>query len=137
MSVFVDTSAIIAALNSEDDHQDAAVLAWRGFLDAKTPMVTTNYVVVESIAVAQGRLGFAAIRALLEEVFPLLRVEWIDDEAHRSAAAALLARNRCDISLVDFTSFEIMRRLAIRSAFTFDRHFSRYGFETVPQQRSG
>jgi predicted nucleic acid-binding protein len=35
-------------------------------------------------------------------------------------------------SLVDFFIFEIMRRLGIRSAFTFDRHFRLYGFEILP-----
>ncbi len=132
MTVFVDTSAIIAALNSEDDQQGAAIRAWSGFLEAKTPMVTTNYVAVESVAVARGRLGFTAVRALLEEVFPLLRVEWVGEDAHRAAAAAMLARNRGDISMVDLSSFETMRRLGIRSVFTFDRHFRQYGFETLP-----
>jgi predicted nucleic acid-binding protein len=95
-------------------------------------MITTNYVVVESLAVARGRLGAGAVRAMIEEIFPLLRVEWIDEDAHRSATAALLAADRGGVSIVDLTSFEIMRRQGLRSAFTFDRHFRQYGFETVP-----
>jgi predicted nucleic acid-binding protein len=46
--------------------------------------------------------------------------------------SAFLAADRRGPSLVDFSSFEIMRRLGIRSAFTFDRHFRQYGFETFP-----
>jgi len=137
MIVFVDTSAIIAALNSGDDQQGAAVRAWSGFLDANTPMVTTNYVVVESLAVARGRLGFTAVRAMLEEIFPLLRVEWIGEETHRTAAAALLVATRSGASLVDLTSFDTMRRLGIRTAFTFDRHFKEFGFETLPRPARG
>jgi predicted nucleic acid-binding protein len=37
-----------------------------------------------------------------------------------------------DLSLVDFVSFELMRREGIRTAFTFDRHFAEQGFECVP-----
>lgn len=137
MTIFVDTSAIVAAMNAGDIHQGAAIRAWGGFLEAKTPMITTNYVIVESLAVAQGRLGFAAVRALLEEIFPLLRLEWIEEGAHRSAAAALLATNRRSVGLVDLTSFETMRRLGIRTAFAFDHHFTEYGFETVPHPARG
>jgi predicted nucleic acid-binding protein len=40
------------------------------------------------------------------------------------------ARRR--LSLVDCTSFEVMRRLGITSAFAIDRHFVEQGFEVLP-----
>ena len=46
--------------------------------------------------------------------------------------SAFIAAGRRGLSLVDLSSIETMRRLGIRSAFTFDRHFRQYGFETVP-----
>jgi predicted nucleic acid-binding protein len=33
---------------------------------------------------------------------------------------------------VDCVSFEVMRRLGIRRAFTLDEHFREQGFEVVP-----
>lgn len=62
----------------------------------------------------------------------MVRVEWIDEILHNQAAGALVATDRRGLSLVDRTSFETMRRLGIRAAFTFDRHFRESGFETVP-----
>ena len=103
-----------------------------GRLSDAAQLVTTNYVVVESFAVIQGRLGFPAVRAFLEDIVPNPRVEWVDEDTHRAASAALLAADRRGLSLVDLCSFETMRRLGIRSVFTFDRHFRQYGFETVP-----
>jgi len=73
-----------------------------------------------------------AVRSFLEEIVPNLRVEWVDEDTHRAASAALLAADRRGLSLVDLSSFETMRRLGIRSAFTFDRHFRQYGFKTLP-----
>jgi predicted nucleic acid-binding protein len=132
MTVFVDTSAILGGLNRADDLHDPATGAWKKFLSETTLLVTTNYVVVESLAVIQGRLGLPAVRAFLEEIVPNLRVEWVDEETHRAVSAALLAADRRGLSLVDLSSFETMRRLGIRSAFTFDRHFRQYGFEILP-----
>lgn len=132
MTVFVDTSAIVAALNSGDEQGGAAVRTWAELLRAQAPMITTNYVVVESLAVARGRLGSLAVRAMIGEIFPLLRVEWIDQETHARSLSALLAADRRGPGLVDFSSFETMRRLGVRAAFTFDRHFRQYGFDTVP-----
>jgi predicted nucleic acid-binding protein len=34
-----------------------------------------------------------------------------------------------DYSLADATSFAVMRRLGVRLAFTFDAHFTQFGFE--------
>lgn len=48
------------------------------------------------------------------------------------AAAALVAAGRRSLSLVDCVSFEVMRRLAISTAFAFDRDFARVGFQTIP-----
>jgi predicted nucleic acid-binding protein len=47
-------------------------------------------------------------------------------------ARAFIAADRRGLSLVDLSSFETMRRLGIRSVFTFDRHFRQYGFEILP-----
>jgi predicted nucleic acid-binding protein len=46
--------------------------------------------------------------------------------------SALLTANRRQLSLVDCVSFEMMRRLGIKTAFTYDRHFSEQGFECLP-----
>jgi predicted nucleic acid-binding protein len=40
----------------------------------------------------------------------------------------LLAANRLNLSLVDCTSFEIMRQTRLEKVFTFDPHFSEQGF---------
>ncbi len=132
MRVFVDTSALLAILNADDRFHPPAAGMWHQLLDEDAVLITSNYVLLEVTALVQHRMGMEAVSLLFEAVLPVLRVEWIDPDLHRSVVAALLAARRRDISLVDYTSFELMRRLGIRTAFTFDRHFAEQGFACLP-----
>jgi predicted nucleic acid-binding protein len=73
-------------------------------------LVTTNYVVVETSALFQRRLGQPALRAFHEDVVPLLNVEWIAEQVHAAGVAAVLAAARKKLSLVDCVSFQIIRQ---------------------------
>jgi len=132
MSVFVDTSALFAVLDADDQNHEQANQAWTSLLTQEIELVCTNYVLVEIFALVQHRLGMEAARVLQEDVVPVLRVEWVDESAHYASVAALLIAARRQLSLVDCVSFDAMRRLGIKTAFTFDRHFIEQGFEHVP-----
>jgi predicted nucleic acid-binding protein len=125
---FSDTSAIYAVLDSVDENHPRAGLAWLRLLDSGEPLITTNYVVVECCALTQRRLGLPALRALQDEILPMMTIHWIDKAAHTTAVNALLVANRSKLSLVDCSSFVVMRQLGLQSAFAFDRHFDQEGF---------
>jgi predicted nucleic acid-binding protein len=130
--ILVDTSAFYALLDGGDACHARAAERWGRELTGEGSLVTTNYVVLESMTLLQARLGMAAVRAFHDAVLPFVHVEWIDEEAHFRSTSAFLATERRGPSLVDFSTFETMRRLGIRSVFTFDKHFRQYGFETLP-----
>ena len=132
MTVFVDTSALYAILDRNDAHHAEAAKTWERLLTESAVIVTHNYVLVEASALAQHRLGVAALRSLHEDIFPVLRVEWIDLERHRTAVEMVLAAARKKLSVVDCASFLVMRDAAIAEAFCFDRHFREQGFHTLP-----
>lgn len=131
MTVFVDTSALYAVLDRDDDHHAAARPMWEHLLGGRDNLVTSNYVVVEMAALLQHRVGLAAARALFDDVLPALATEWVTPDDHARGVAALLAAGRRKLSLVDCTSFTIMRRLGVQRVFAYDRHFSEQGFETL------
>jgi uncharacterized protein len=131
VTVFVDTSALYALLDTADRNHPRAATTFEGLRD-RNDLITHNYVVVESTALLHRRLGPAAARALLEDLVPVLRVVWIGAEAHSSATSAFLAAVRRRASLVDWVSFEVMRRERIESAFAFDADFDAQGFRTIP-----
>jgi predicted nucleic acid-binding protein len=49
-----------------------------------------------------------------------------------AAISALFTVGRRDLSLVDCSSFELVRRLEIRIVFAFDRRFTEQGFTCLP-----
>lgn len=132
MRIYVDTSAFLAVLNADDENHERARRVWTDLLTGQTPLVCSSYVLVETYALVQSRLGVEAMRAFHEDIFPLLRVEWVDHDLHLRAAAALITAGRRSLSLVDCTSFEIMRQLGIRRVFAFDAHFREQGFDCLP-----
>jgi predicted nucleic acid-binding protein len=130
--VFVDTSALLAVLDADDRGHSTVARAWKALLGDMNELVTSSYVLVETFALVQSRLGVDATRALDQDLLPALGVIWLDDEVHRAAVSALLTAGRRQLSLVDCASFEAMRRHGITTAFTLDSHFAEQGFEVVP-----
>ena len=132
MSVFVDTSAFFAVLDADDGNHDAARQVWEDLLTQEAVSVCSNYVLVETLALVQRRLGLPAVRTFQEDIVPVLKVEWVDETIHQVGIASVLAAARRGLSLVDCVSFEIMRRLGIKTAFAFGHHFEEQGFECLP-----
>ena len=129
--VFVDTSAFYAVLDADDEVHVRASAGWRALIEGGRPLVTSSYVCVETSALVQARLGMDAVRALFGDVLAMVTVVTIDEALHTNAVATLLGANRRDLSLVDCTSFAVMRQRGIASAFAFDRHFAEQGFDFV------
>ena len=134
MSVFLDTSALFAVLDADDRYHAGADEVWRELIAGTEDLVSTNYVLVETFALIQRRLGMEAVRTLEEDILPLVRVIWIGESDHRSAVAAFFTAGRRELSLVDCVSFLVMRRHDIRVAFAFDQDFQAQGFDTLPRE---
>ena len=135
--ILTDTSALYAVLDRDDDNHPAAAATWNSLLQTDTPLLVTNYLVVETMAVVQHRLGMEAVRLLCDDILPALDVHWITEADHGHAQNALLAAGRRKLSLVDCSSFHVMRSRAVRTAFAFDPHFGEQGFEVLPSETIG
>jgi predicted nucleic acid-binding protein len=131
--IFVDTSALLAVLDADDEYHQVAKEEWERLILADERMLCTNYVLVESIALIQRRLGMDAVRRFSKDILPVLSIEWLHPELHARSLSALLVAGRKSLSLVDCASFDSMRTLGIQAAFTFDHHFSQQGFSAQPQ----
>jgi predicted nucleic acid-binding protein len=132
MSIFIDTSGFIAVLDTDDACHTGAAKTWMDILTSEETLVTTNYVLVETCALVQNRLGMAATKLFQEDIVPVLSVEWVDKSVHYAAMGLMLAAKRKKLSLVDCVSFEIMRLSGVTTVFTLDKHFKEQGFICLP-----
>ncbi len=130
--VFVDTSALYALLDADDRFHHAAAAAFSHLSPDKTLMLTSSYVILETLALLQTRLGLSAVAKWKTEFQGILEIVWIEKQLHEEALTALVAANKPTISLSDWASFLIMRERGIKNAFSFDRHYEQQGFHLLP-----
>jgi uncharacterized protein len=131
---YVDTSAILAILDSAEHRNAAAVRTWDRLVTDRQEMVISSYGVCEAAAVLQNRLGIEALRAFADEMLPLMRVEWVDSGLHSAAMLMVLAcSTKGGPSLVDCTAFEVIHRRGVGDVFAYDKHFAARGFNLIGQ----
>lgn len=128
MRVFVDTSAILAILIKEDENHLLAQQTWQHLITNRAKLITTSYVLLETIALLQRRFGLAIIHIFQKRIKPMLTLEWVNERLHESGMQSVLTLNRRQVSLVDCTSFIACRNLQIETVFAFDNHFLEQGF---------
>jgi predicted nucleic acid-binding protein len=132
MTLFADTSAFIPLLVRSDDDHAAVRDAFRRAIEAGRRVITTNYVVVETVAVLQNRIGLEPVRDFTTRVLPLVDVVFADAGLHERAMARLLRMDRRRVSLVDATSFEVMDTHGVADVLGLDSDFEGQGFRLVP-----
>jgi predicted nucleic acid-binding protein len=125
MSLFVDTSIWYAAADSSDRSNAAA----KAILKSGEPLVTSDHVLVETWTLLHHRLGtkaaerfWDALRSGIATMEPVklgdLEVAWEIGLAWRDQ----------DFSIVDRTSFAVLRRLGIDRVASLDEHFAIFRF---------
>lgn len=129
MTVFGDTSALLAILHDQDLNHAAAAAAWRSILESGDQLLTTNYVIVETVSLLHRRFGVRVARRFVEDVLPLFEVVWIEPEVHAAALRAALAGSRDGPSFVDCVSFEVIGRRGADRVLAYDRHFEQQGYD--------
>lgn len=137
MRVFIDTSAFYAVLDADDQYHHQARQTWLTLLEDDTRLYTSNYVLMETYALLQNRIGLEAVRILHNDVLPAVNMIWVDERLHQTACSAFLIAGRRRLSLVDCVSFEVMRQVGIEAAFTLDTHFAEQDFDILPSVSPG
>jgi predicted nucleic acid-binding protein len=126
--IFVDTSFWVALLGGRDAHHEEGqvLLASVG----GEPLVTSNGVRGETWTFLRRRYGQRAAVAFLDRLERSRRVSIVFvSEAQEGEALRWLRRHdEREYSVVDATSFAVMRSLRIRRALAFDGDFAAAGF---------
>jgi uncharacterized protein len=125
--IFLDSSAIYAWADRSDANHRTAVEHLQTILDTGEELLTHNYVLVESTALLQARLGLRSALKLAADANAFV-IEWVDEDLHAAAVQELSTSRARRISLVDQVSFLVMRRRRVTRAFAFDPDFRAAGF---------
>lgn len=133
--VFVDTAGWANFFVRTEHFHDSAVAFVNAWQADGSRVVTTNYVILELVALLTRPLRVT--RDMQVAIVDALRsAAWVDVvhiDVTLDAEAWLLLKERRDKqwSLVDCASFTLMRRKGLVTALTTDRHFEQAGFERL------
>ncbi len=131
--VFIDTSGLYALIDRRDAHHPAVRGVVEQTLHAGRRFVVSDYIVAESVNLANARSGSRVACGVLDllDKSVAIRVEWIGD--HRFEATRRYFRKHADHrhSFTDCSSFVLMAELGLKQALTTDRHFIEAGFQAL------
>jgi predicted nucleic acid-binding protein len=133
--LFVDTSGWGYYLDRQNPLNAVAISLIKQAVIRRRRLVTTNYIITELVALLTSRYHLprkqviAAINAI--KTHPSLEVIYIERTIDEQAWTLLETRLDKAWSLVDASSFVIMRQFGIIEALTTDYHFTQAGFRRM------
>ena len=133
--VFVDTGAFYALVDRSDANHRASTTALKALAAQERPLVTTTYVVDETLTLVRFRVGHAAAVTLGRRLLAThwCRVADVSDEIRNAAWYMFCRFADQSFSFTDCTSFAFMQTSGISDAFTFDRRdFAAAGLVALP-----
>jgi uncharacterized protein len=131
MIVFVDTSAWIALLVRNDQYHSAALAIQSRLEKEKAQLLTSDYVVDETVTWLRYRIGHLAAVAFWETTLRSKLIDIASINRELLDRSWTIFRKYADqqFSLTDCTSFALMQSRHVRRVFTFDSHFAFMGFD--------
>ena len=136
-ALFIDTAGWVACADVADPAHVRCCAARDSALEAAQTLVTTDFVVDETLTLVRLRLGLSAVERWWHQVdgSPRLRWERIDSDRFEKARQLFVQYRDKDFSFTDCTSFVVMREIGLTHAITTDRHFRQAGFQVLPTSR--
>jgi predicted nucleic acid-binding protein len=135
--VFVDTAGWMACADRADPAHLQCCSARDAALEAGHILVTTDFIVDETLTLIRFRLGLEAADAWWQQIDRSARVRWerVESDRFERARHLFFQYRDKDLSFTDCTSVVIMRELRFTQVITTDRHFHQMGFEVLPPLR--
>jgi uncharacterized protein len=136
-AVFVDTGGWMACADRADPAHSACTAARDATLEAGRTLLTTDFVVDETLTLIRFRLGLAAANVWWQQIDGSARLRWerVDTDRFERARTLFFQYRDKDLSFTDCTSIAVMRELKLKTVITTDRHFHQVGFEVLPAAR--
>jgi predicted nucleic acid-binding protein len=133
-AVFVDTAGWMMLADRSDPWHRKSVQFRDDWLKRGGVLVSTDYVLDETLTLLRVRLGLDSAECWWGQVESSARLswEWIDPMRAERARRWLFRWRDKPFSFTDCTSFVVMKERRLKTALTSDRHFRAAGFELAP-----
>ncbi len=107
-------------------------------LEAGQTLITTDFVIDETLTLIRFRLGLNAANAWWQQIDGSARLRWerVENDRFERARHLFFQYRDKDLSFTDCTSIAVMRELKLTTVITTDRHFRQVGFDVLPAARS-
>jgi len=76
--IFIDTSAFYALISRTDRFHEKAKFVYKNLIDEEKTLYTSSYVLVETIALINHRLGFETLKKFMENFENIIKTIYID-----------------------------------------------------------
>lgn len=124
--IFVDTGLWVAMVLPKDENHASA----RSFFDKNDSLlVTSDYVIDETLTVLQARGAGHLARNLAEDFFEraVCHIHWVTPQDVLRSSQVFTSHSDKAWSFTDCVSKVVMENLGITQAASFDQHFRQFG----------
>jgi len=131
-NLFVDTSGWGNLVDRSQPFHTLAATLYRLARQQNYSILTTNYIIAELVALLTSPLRLTRLQIITFiqslKQSPYINILHIDAATDAQAWQLLISREDKNWSLVDCSSFVVMRQRNITEALTNDTHFEQAGF---------
>ena len=131
--VFLDTSGLIAVVNTDDRWHAKAESVWADLVASSASHVTSSLVLIE-LADGMSRIQHRPLALqIVDALRNSKRITIVQSDASIETRAWQLFRDRSDKTwgMTDCVSMTLMGDFEINDAFTADHHFEQAGFNIL------
>lgn len=134
--IFVDTGAWIALSDKSDRYHETAVKTYISVKQRKEKLLTTDYVIDETITRLRYDAGHQIAVKFTDAIFASeksgsLAIVRIDHDIFGESISIFRKFDSAVLSFTDCTSFAVCKRHNLHKAFAFDRHFTMMGISLI------
>jgi predicted nucleic acid-binding protein len=136
-SVFLDTSGLIALVNTDDQWHRKAEMVWAVLSGSGAGLITTSLVLIE-LADGLSRVHHRGLAMqLVDALKRSIRVEIVpvDERLEKLGWQLFRVREDKDWGMTDCVSMSLMADRRIQDVFTADHHFEQAGFTILLREQ--
>ena len=129
--LFIDTGAFIAKFLPDDQFHLKAVEIWSQLNKKQTKIVTSNFVLDETLTLLARRASYAFAAEVAQALYSSEAIKIVRPTLETELSALTFFEKFSDqkVSFTDCISFQLMKENNIKNIFSFDRHFTLAGFD--------